>query len=134
MPTARPDLRPMPTARLAARLPVALLVLALATPLSGCFTCTPQLDVHRCRDEVGRCDTLGEVVADWDSDPSHMALFPGIDELMHSLAPGAHGHRGWSEERAQAFWAFYQVPEDRDDKQVFLRSDGTLFHVRVLAC
>ena len=126
--------RPIPSARLAARLPVALLMLALTTPLSGCLTCEPQLDVHRCRAEHGRCDTLGEVVSDWGSDASHMTLFPGIDELMKSLEPGAHGHRAWSEDRARAFWAFYQVPEDREDKQVFLRSEGTLFHVRVLGC
>jgi hypothetical protein len=121
-------------AAVAARLPVALLLLALATPLSGCITCDPRLDVHHCRTETGRCDPAGEVVADWESDPSHMALFPGIDELVRSLGPGEHGHRAWSDERAQAFWAFYQVPEDRPDKQVFLRSEGNLFHVRVLAC
>lgn len=117
-----------------ARSVLALFALALAAPLSGCIACEPRLDVHHCRAEAGRCDTVGEVVADWHSDPSHMALFPGIDELLRSVTPGEHGHRAWSEERAQAFWAFYQVPAHREDKQVFLRHDGALFHVRVLAC
>ena len=112
----------------------ALLVAALAAPLSGCLSCEPQLDVHRCGRETGRCDTTDEVVAEWASDPSHMTLFPGIDELLRSVEPGAHGHRSWSEDRAQAFWAFYNVPADRADKQVFLRHEGGLFHVRVLAC
>jgi hypothetical protein len=113
---------------------IALLVLALAAPLSGCMQCAPQLDVYHCTSETGRCDLAGEAVAEWASDPSHLALFEGLDELLRSVDPGAHGHRTWSEERAQAFWAFYNVPADREDKQVFLRFEGSLFHVRVLAC
>jgi hypothetical protein len=124
----------MPTTLFAAPLPVALLALALATPLSGCFTCEPQLDVHHCRTETGRCDTTNERVSEWNGEGSLTTLFPGIDELVRSLPVGEHGHRAWSEDRAQAFWQFYQVPEDRPDKQVYLRHEGKLFHVRVLDC
>lgn len=112
----------------------ALLALALMVPLSGCFSCGPQLDVHHCSSELGRCDTSGEVVSNWTSDPNLKTLFPGVDELVRSLEVGGHGHRSWSMERAQAFWQFYNVPQDREDKQVYLRHEGKLFHVRVLAC
>ena len=124
----------MPATALAARLPVAVLVLALAVPLSGCLTCQPQLDVHHCRTPTGRCDTTGEVVSDWNGEGSLKTLFPGIDELVRSVPPGGHGHRAWSEDRAEAFWKFYNVPLDRKDKQVYLRHEGELFHVRVLEC
>ncbi|MEK6976336.1 MAG: hypothetical protein AABY18_08350 [Candidatus Thermoplasmatota archaeon] len=113
---------------------IALLFAALAAPLSGCLTCEPQLDLHHCRNATGRCAMAGQVVANWTSEPNLMALFPGIDELVQSLEPGEHGHRKWSDERAETFWQFYNVPADRADKQLFLQHDSQLFHVRVLAC
>ena len=114
------------------RLLVVAFALALAAPLSGCFTCQPQLDVHHCRNEAGRCDTLGEVVADWN--PELRDLFPDVDRLVNSVAVGKHAHAEWTHDEEATFWSFYQVPADREDKQVFLRWGGELFQVRVLTC
>lgn len=118
----------MPGLRLAA---LALLAAALV-PVSGCFTCVNQLDVHHCRDETGRCILDGQVVADWD--PGLKDLFPDVDRLIHTVHAGEHAHADWSQEQTDAFWTFYQVPADRADKQVFLRDGDETFQVRVLQC
>lgn len=109
-----------------------LLATLSAVAAAGCLQCQDQLDVHQCRGETGRCDTAGEVVAQWD--PELSALWPDLGRLIGSTGRGEHGHADWTPEQAAAFWAFWHVPADRPDKQVFLRHEGGLYHVRVLAC
>lgn len=113
-----------------------LAVLALASALSastaGCFTCAEQLDVHLCRDEAGRCDLEGEVVADWNADLA--SVWPDLGRLVGHVERGGHAHADWTPEQAAAFWTFWNIPADREDKQVYLRDGEDLYHVRVLAC
>ena len=114
------------------RAALALLLAALVAPASGCLACQPQLDVHRCRDDTGRCDTSATKPVAWE--PGAASLFPDVARLMEGLEPGLHAHAGWTQEQEEAFWAFYHVPADEPEKQVLLDADGALFQVRVLAC
>lgn len=114
------------------RLVVLAFALAVSAPLAGCLSCANQLDVHHCRAETGRCDTQGEVVVDWN--PDIAGLFPDVGRLVEEVGVGLHGHAAWSDEQMRTFWLFYDVPLDREDKQVYLRHDGKLFHVRILEC
>ncbi len=122
--------------RPAAALPlgiVALAVLAAATALPGCLTCSDQLDVHHCRDATGRCDPATKPTFDWDAQ-SVAALWPDITRLMDEVEPGLHGHADWTRDQADAFWTFYGVPLDQPAKEVLLRHAGELYHVRIQAC
>lgn len=110
----------------------ALLLAGLLVPVSGCFTCTPQLDVRHCRDTTGGCALEGQVVVDWN--PELRDLFPDIDHFLATLAVGDHGHADWTQAQADTLWSFYHVDADAPDKQVFLRHDGGVFRIRVLAC
>lgn len=122
------------------RLLVALALAGLLVPVSGCFTCQPQLDVHRCRDTTGRCVAAADGTnppVQWSADLQ--GVFPDLDRLMASTPPGKHGHAAWSAADADGFWAFFQVP-DGPERSVFLQTNATgvppdaLFQVRVLAC
>lgn len=108
-----------------------LLLVGLLVPVSGCFTCDPQLDVRHCPAPTGTCDPGGHVVA-WN--PDLQDLFPDVHHAVTTLADGDHAHTSWTPEQAAAFWSFYHVEANAPDKQVFLDHDDRLFRVRVLAC
>lgn len=115
------------------RLALVAALLLMAGGSAGCFACHDQLDVHRCREETGRCDLAGQVVVDWSAERERR--FPDIGRLMDAgIEPGKHRHADWTPEQAEEFWSYHGVPLDRDDKQVFVRSAGELYHVRILAC
>lgn len=120
------------------RLALTLLLAALVVPVSGCFTCQPQLDVHRCRDATGRCDPAVTTPIEWN--PDLAPLFPDVARLLGDVGTGKHGHADWTEEQADAFWEFYHVDPDADGKQVLLSHGNAttggpqLFQVRVLEC
>jgi hypothetical protein len=111
-----------------------VLLLGLAAlVLPGCLSCQPLVDVRHCTDQTGDCEPRqGDPVVDWNPDLGD--LWPDIARLMASTAEGRHEHATWSNSEAAAFWAFWNVPADRAEKQVFLRHDGELFRVRILAC
>ena len=116
----------------------AALLLGLLVPVSGCFTCQPQLDVHHCRDATGRCDPAATPPIEWN--PDLAGLFPDVARLIDEVEVGGHGHADWTEAQADAFWAFYHVDPDAPDKQVLLSvgnataGEARLVQVRVLAC
>lgn len=112
---------------------VALAVLTAAAALPGCLTCSDQLDVHHCRDATGRCDPATKPTFDWDAD-NLTALWPDVTRLLGEVEPGLHGHVEWTRNQADAFWTFFGVPLDAPDKQLLLRHDGELYHVRIQAC
>ena len=114
------------------RLVALALVVALSASTAGCFTCQDQLDVYWCHDATGRCDLQGETVVQWD--PELGSLWPDIPRLMEQVDGGGHAHADWTRHQTEAFWEFWQVPADRDDKQVYFRDGEALYHIRVLAC
>ena len=108
-----------------------LLLVGLLVPVSGCFTCAPQLDIRHCPQPTGTCDPSGQEIA-WN--PDLQDLFPDLHCFVMSLADGDHGHAQWTTAQAEAFWRFYHVDTEAPNKQVFLQAEGELFRVRVLAC
>ena len=106
---------------------------AVAVALTGCTTCHPHLDVRLCRPDSETCAPApGDTVSDWD--PELASVFPDVARLIAEVPLGKHLHADWTEEQERAFWRFWDVPLDAEDKQVFLRHDGGLYRIRVLSC
>ena len=114
-------------------LALAGLLLAAAVPLSGCATCQPHLDVRHCAPESERCRPAeGDRVLEWN--PELAATFPDVARLLDGLEEGHHGHAEWTPEQEAGFWAFWGVPADDPEKQLFFQHGGGLYRVRVLSC
>lgn len=107
----------------------ALVFLAMSTALSGCSQCAPMLDVRNCQAECDR--PASDPVRPWD--PAY-DMWPDLEALINRTDRGEHEHVRWTENQADAFWAFMQVPADRQDKQVFIQKGDDVFRVRVLSC
>jgi hypothetical protein len=104
-----------------------------ALVLPGCLSCQPLVDVRHCTDLGSDCEPRdGDPVVDWNPDLAD--LWPDLSRILSSTVEGRHEHALWSDSEAAAFWAFWNVPEGRAEKQVFLRHEDNLFRVRVLAC
>lgn len=112
---------------------VAVLALALGASTAGCLGCQDQLDVHHCLPDRPRCDVAALPTFTWDA-ANLTALWPDLDRLLREVGPGLHGHADWTRNQADAFWTFYGIPVDQPDKQLLLRHDGALYHVRIQAC
>ena len=117
-------------------LPLALVLgatLAASTVLAGCLSCHPHLDVRLCRPESEVCGPgEGDRLHDWN--PDLASVFPDVAILLEEVPLGKHRHAEWTAEQERAFWQFWDVPLDQEDKEVFLRHEGQLFRVRVLSC
>lgn len=109
------------------------LAVALAASASGCLGCNPTLDVRHCRPASETCaPSPGDRVADWNPDLAN--VFPDVARLLEEAPLGKHLHADWTEGQERAFWEFWDVPPEAEDKQVFLRHDGSTYRVRVLSC
>lgn len=107
--------------------------LAVAAPLAGCLSCHPHLDLRWCRPGSELCGPgEGDRVHDWN--PELAGVFPDIAQLLDEVPLGKHRHVEWTAEQERAFWQFWDVAPEAEDKEVFLRHEGNLYRVRVLSC
>ena len=112
---------------------LALLLLPLLAPLSGCLQCAPTLDVRHCAEPVAGCAPReGDRTVAWTGDAT--ALWPDVPRLMAKAHNGRHQHAEWTQNEADAFWSFWQVPADQEEKQLFFTEDGATYRIRILAC
>ena len=107
--------------------------LAAAAPMAGCVECQPHLDVRLCRPDSDTCvPGADDRVADWN--PELADVFPDVALLLAEAPLGKHRHVEWTAAQEEAFWRFWDVPLDHEEKEIFLRHEGGLYRVRVLSC
>ena len=97
------------------------------------MSCQPLLDVRQCLPASTACaPQAGGLHTDWNE--THAERWPDVDALIEGTAAGDHAHEEWTARREAEWWAYWGIPANAKQREVFFDFEGGLFRVRVLAC